>query len=43
MTDTDNFLSFQLHVKYMKIQWVEEKMTEFEYKHYFATLQKALY
>ena len=43
MPVTENFLSFQLHVKCIKIQWVEVKMTEFEYEHYFATLQKALY
>ena len=43
MPVTENFLSFRLQIKCKKILWVEVKMTEFEYKHYFATLQKALY
>ena len=42
MPVTDNYLSFQLHGKCKKIQWVEVEMTELEYEHYFANFQKAL-
>ena len=43
MPVTENFLSFQLHGKCKKTQWVAVEMTEFEYEHYFAAFLNALH